>query len=92
MTPFEVARTFARCAALAEQDPELKPAEREELAGRYADQAVASLQQAIAAGFSDVDHIVSDSHLERLQSRGDVQALLNTLDTQGRKKEVRTPP
>jgi tetratricopeptide (TPR) repeat protein len=69
---------LARCVPLAENDQKLSAAERDELASKYADQAVAALAEAIDKGFDDVKRMRADRDtiFKSIASRPDYQRLL----------------
>jgi hypothetical protein len=69
---------FARCVPLAEGDMKLAEADRRELTGKYADESIAALQDALRSGFDDVRqiHMDQDTLLKAVASRSDFQALL----------------
>src|SRR5262249_53398605 len=48
---------LARCARLADNDPELGPDQRQTLAGRYADDSLSNLHEAIECGFDDLTQL-----------------------------------
>src|SRR5262249_37880992 len=68
---------LARCARLADNDPELGPDQRQTLAGRYADASLAYLQDAIERGFDDLSQLQNDrdSVFQAVETRPDFQAL-----------------
>jgi hypothetical protein len=55
-------------------------------AGREADQAVAWLQKAVAAGFKDATAVKKDDDLADLRSRDDFKRLVAELEKAGQKK------
>ncbi len=70
---------LATCAALAEKDAKLAPAQRTALAHRYADEAVVLLRQAIQKGYKDGDHLKTNQAYATLRQREDFKQLLTEL-------------
>jgi hypothetical protein len=62
---------LARCVPLAEQDQQLSPKQRQELAQTYADQASALLREAIRRGLPGIDRLREAPDLAPLRSRPD---------------------
>jgi len=73
------AELLVRGMLLARSDADLADAQRKELAGKYADRAVALIRQAIAAGFQDVDYLKNAAGLAPLRARDDFQKLVEDL-------------
>ena len=73
------ARVFGRCVALAEQDPALSAARRNELAQSYADQAVGNLREAVRRGFTNVGPLKTSGAFAPLRGRPDFQQLIHEL-------------
>ena len=77
---FTAACLLAGCTRLAEQDQRLPAERRREVAQGYADRAVASLRQAVAKGYKNLDPLKTHPDLEPLRSRPDFQALVASLE------------
>jgi serine/threonine-protein kinase len=77
---YNAACFFCRCIPLAEHDANLPEARRQELAKSYAEQALATLQQACANGYKDVGHLQKDKDLDPLRNRDDFKKLLAELE------------
>jgi tetratricopeptide (TPR) repeat protein len=82
---YNAACYLANCVALAEKDGKLSPAQRTELAGRYAERAVALLRRSMQAGWKDAAHLKKDPDLDPLRQRQDFQDLLVELDKRAAK-------
>jgi hypothetical protein len=76
MDPFLAACCLGRCIGLAQKDEKTSAAEREVLARKYGDRAVALLRQALANGFQDLEQLKKHPALASLQARPDFQKLL----------------
>jgi tetratricopeptide (TPR) repeat protein len=77
---YNAARRLAYCATLAASDPGLPEADRAEVAGRYADRAVALLRRAAASGYRDATYIKRDDFLDPLRGRDDFRRLLAEME------------
>lgn len=77
---FHCARLLAWCLRFAQNDAELRPEQRTELAQRYGSQAVAELGEAIRLGYQRVGELKSDAAFAPLRSRDDFQKLLRELE------------
>ena len=73
-----------RCAGTAQRDERLAEAERERLAGSYADRAVGHLRAAVRHGFKDGARLRKDPAFEALHPRSDFRELLRDIDGVGR--------
>jgi hypothetical protein len=71
---------LARCVPLAEKDEKLAAAQRTELTRQYADRAVETLRQAVAAGYQNVGHLKQHQDLDPLRDREDFRQLLRALE------------
>jgi serine/threonine protein kinase/tetratricopeptide (TPR) repeat protein len=86
---YDAACVLAHCARLAERDATLPDSKRPALAKTYADKAIAYLQQALAKGFYDVEHVKKDPDLEPLRGREDFRKLVKAMEQkQPAKKEA----
>jgi tetratricopeptide (TPR) repeat protein len=63
-------------AAVVTRDPKISSADAARLAREEADRAMAWLKKAVAAGFTDAEHIRQDTDLDALRDREDFQKLL----------------
>jgi eukaryotic-like serine/threonine-protein kinase len=87
---YSAACVYAVSSRTVRQDTSVKPAEREKLASRYADQAMALLLRAQAAkyflggGLSDLKR---DRDMDPLRARADFQKLLAEAERQARQAE-----
>lgn len=72
---------LARCAALVENDSRLDSDQRPTIARAYADESLAMLRKAIAAGFNDASQLKGDrdSIFQAVAARSDFQALLEKI-------------
>jgi serine/threonine protein kinase/tetratricopeptide (TPR) repeat protein len=77
---YDLACTFSQCSAAADRDGKLSPADRAVLKARYAERAVRFLQQAIADGWRNPQHLKTDPDVEPLRARQDFQKLLADLE------------
>jgi serine/threonine-protein kinase len=74
--PARAARHLARCAPLAERDPQLSDAKRRETAQGYADKAMAALRHAVQNGLRYAASMRKDPALDALRNRADFKQLL----------------
>src|SRR4029077_15437461 len=81
---YEAACNRAVCAAVIPLDPKTSAADAARLANEQADVAMAWLNKAVAAGYSDVAHMKQDKDLDALRGREDFKKLLAEL--QAKKK------
>jgi tetratricopeptide (TPR) repeat protein len=77
---YDLACVFAGSAGRAREDARYPPAERNQLAERYAARAVELLGRAATQGFKDVKHIRKDPDLEPLHGREDFKRFLGKLE------------
>jgi tetratricopeptide (TPR) repeat protein len=77
---YDLACNFSQFSAAAERDRKLSPADRARLQALYAARAVDFLQQAIAAGWRNPQHLKTDPDMEPLRSREDFRKLLAGLE------------
>jgi tetratricopeptide (TPR) repeat protein len=70
---------LARCAALAEADPNLAEAVRKARAQAFADRAMDHLQKAVQRGFASAETLRSNPDFSSLRQRADFQRLLTDL-------------
>jgi serine/threonine-protein kinase len=89
---YKAAGFFCRCSALAEKDTKLPQARRQELAGSYAEQALAALRQALAKGYKDLANLKKDKDLDPLRSRDDFRKLLAKLEQEVGKEKLKDKP
>jgi serine/threonine protein kinase len=85
---YDVACEVARCAARVgrgKAEEKLTPQEQQER-GRYADQAVSVLRQAVALGLKDAAAVKRDPDLKPLQARDDFQKLVAEMAARERQK------
>jgi len=83
---YDAACLYARSIPLATEDKKLTESERQELAPRYADKAIAALRQAIQNGFKDGASMKKDPDLNALCSRADFKELIQGLEIKPRRK------
>jgi serine/threonine protein kinase/tetratricopeptide (TPR) repeat protein len=76
---YDAACCRAVCAAVILEDPRTPEAEASRLAREQADLAMAWLHKAVAAGFTNVEHMKQDTDLEALRERDDFKSLLAEL-------------
>jgi tetratricopeptide (TPR) repeat protein len=84
---FDASLFVARCIPLAQKDAKLPESAREELATKYADRAVALLNQAVANGFRSVALVEKETGFNSVRDREDFQKLLKEL-----KASAKSPP
>jgi tetratricopeptide (TPR) repeat protein len=72
---YNAACIFALAAASALKDPQLSEPEREDHAEKHALRAIELLEQAVAAGYDDFEHMQKDADLKSLQTRPDFKRL-----------------
>jgi tetratricopeptide (TPR) repeat protein len=77
---YDLACNFSHFSAAAERDRKLSPADRARLQALYAARAMDFLQQAVAAGWRNPQHLRTDPDMERLRSREDFRKLLGGLE------------
>jgi tetratricopeptide (TPR) repeat protein len=77
---YDLAGTYSLCAAAADKDGNLAPAERNQTAEKYAAQAVALLRRAVQAGFEGLAQAKKDTALDPLRRRADFKQLLAELE------------
>jgi tetratricopeptide (TPR) repeat protein len=82
---YNAACFLCQCVTLAEKDARLEAAKRKELAGKYADRALALLRQAVERGFKNADHMKKDSDLQPLRERPEFKKLLAELEKPSKK-------
>jgi tetratricopeptide (TPR) repeat protein len=70
----------AICAAVIPQDPKTPAADAARLAKEQADQAMAWLHKAVAAGFKDAEDMKKDADLDALHGREDFKKLIAELE------------
>jgi serine/threonine-protein kinase len=75
----EAGAALAGCAALVSADATLPAARRTATARSHADEAVALLRRAVAAGFSDWEALVSEERWASLRGRADFDRLVGLL-------------
>jgi eukaryotic-like serine/threonine-protein kinase len=78
--PPRSAELLVRGMLLARNDAKLTDAQKKELAGKYADRAVALIRQAIAGGFQDIGYLKKAPGLAPLRARDDFQKLVEDLE------------
>ncbi len=77
---YDAARFRAVAAGVIERDPQKKGAEGSRLAREEADRAMTWLAQAVAAGYSDVQHIRQNTDFDTLREREDFQEIVAELE------------
>jgi serine/threonine protein kinase/tetratricopeptide (TPR) repeat protein len=77
---YDLACSFAQCAAAADRDQKLPPAERARLKARYAEQAMDFLRRAVAEGWQNPQMLKTDGDIDPLRGRQDYRKLLAELD------------
>jgi eukaryotic-like serine/threonine-protein kinase len=81
---YDAACHRAVCAAVVREDPKTPAADAPRLAKEQADLAMAWLQKAVAAGFTDAEHMKQDKDFDALREREDFKKLVAEL--QAKKK------
>jgi serine/threonine-protein kinase len=79
LAAYDLACTLALFSELSAALPEASDAGGPEAARRYAEQSVAELRKAIAAGWKDVDWMERDPELRVLHDRADFRELIQSL-------------
>jgi serine/threonine-protein kinase len=77
---YEAAAALARCATVVEKDKDLPESKRQELAGSYADKALALLRQAIAKGYKNAARLREEMAFTALRERKEFQQLVADLE------------
>ncbi|MBI3465447.1 MAG: tetratricopeptide repeat protein [Planctomycetes bacterium] len=73
---YNAACILARCVPLGRADDTLPESQRASLAAHYADDAVKLLQQSVAAGWTDFDHMEKDSDLQAVRDHPGYRELI----------------
>jgi tetratricopeptide (TPR) repeat protein len=77
---YNAACTLALGAGAVAENDQLSAEMRQQLAGQFADRAIALLRQAIECGFKDAAQMKQDTDLNLLHDRPDFQKLLSELE------------
>jgi len=84
---YTAARALAQCIPVVDEDTNLPPARRAELARSYAERALTLLEQAIANGFKDLANMKKTTDLDRLRSHSKFQELLAQMEARAEAKD-----
>jgi serine/threonine-protein kinase len=77
---YDLACNFSMSSVAAERDRKLSPGDRARLQALYAGRAMDFLQQAVAAGWRNPQHLKTDPDMEPLRSREEFHKLLADLE------------
>ncbi len=76
---------LAQCMPIVEQDDKLAAPRRQAEIAFYADQAMATLRDALAKGYKDADRMRTDKDLDPLRSREDFKMVVAELEAKVKK-------
>jgi serine/threonine protein kinase/tetratricopeptide (TPR) repeat protein len=82
---YNAACLLSACVTLAGKDDRLDAAKRVDLAGMYADRALAMLRQTLEYGFTDAARLSNDPDLELLRTRDEFRKLAADLEAKTKK-------
>ncbi len=77
---YHAACMLAQCVPIVEKDDKLDAPKRQAEVQFYADEAMIMLQDAVAKGYRDIEHIKTDVNLDTLREREDFQKLVAELE------------
>jgi tetratricopeptide (TPR) repeat protein len=76
---------LAQCMPIVEKDDKVATATRQAEIAFYADQAMAMLRDALAKGYNDAGHMLTDKDLGPLRSREDFKTMVAELEAKAKK-------